>query len=1110
METNPESSLVSYFKYAAELLAVVAVVYGIFILAGWLFDISVLKVPLSGQGATSATGALAAILCGMSLRLTIKQSAMTGPRLEASSYVAGALAIGLVNLLIAWTSLPYGASVLAGLRLPAHSPGSLIGSPALTDAVVISLTSVAIFLLQFHSRIAHRIAQVLALFTLLFACFVAITLFYGASSAFGAAGALPLNLANALPFAALSAAVLIARSGEGFPSLLTSGHLGGYLMRLLLPALVLVPIAVGALSLAGRAAGLYQPRFAIALNVIVLISFFSALVWFVVKRLDELHKKYDSVQGSLRQMQEDARLTFDTICEAFVAMNADGVIIDWNRQAERIFGWGKEEVAGRCFADIVVPAPLRDAHQYSIEGFKTTGGGQIFNQQLEISALHKDGHEFPIELSISPICSDDGGKLFAFIRDISERKRLTQELANARDQALEASRLKSEFLANMSHEIRTPLNAIIGMSDLLLRRPLADELRDYTITIHDSGEALLNIVNDILDYSKIEAGKLSLETTDLEVISLVEGAAELAAGRAREKGLSLATFISPDIPAVLRGDPGRVRQVLLNLISNSIKFTESGEVVVRANLETAEAERVVVRFEVTDSGIGISEDVLSRIFEPFTQADGSVTRKYGGTGLGLSISRRLVQLMGGLIGAESTAGQGSRFWFTVPLERPPKRAQVTQSRLVFQDVRLLVVDGPQGASEIIQAYAASWGIGCDSAASDEEALHVMRREAAASAPYDLCIVDFELTYSAAVALVQSTRKYADLATTKLILVSAFDDREIAAEALKAGYSAYLTKPMRQSRLYDCIVSVLTKDRETDRPGKEVVMVLEEQEKIPSPDRERLVLVVEDNAVNQKVALLQLNELGCVGHAVANGFEALDALVRTPYALVLMDCQMPDMDGFEATRRIRRSEALTGAHIPIVAMTAHAMSEDRYKCLGAGMDDYMSKPVTRRKLRDVLERHLRKGRPAAKQQTPEEITSALALAATSLQRPEQLIDLAALAQSVGEPNVAEVLSMFVSSTEETLAKLDSALMDRDSKSVQETLHELKGVSASLFAAEMAALSAQGEADLEKENWTSLHEIGISLKISFDRLKAALANSAIQLETDSAASSTGRPT
>lgn len=1100
MNPSQQASLEERFRFTSNILVVLVLIYGSLVLAGWLFGLPAFKEPIAGGGMASAASALAFMLTAIALRLLMREPESVGNRLEVSLYAAGALLVGLANLALTVPGLRELVQhiILASATVPSTT---LIGLSSVSGSLAVTFVSVATLLLKGRSRWAANLAGVLAGVTLIFSFFLCTVWLYGGSWSAPVARFIEMKLPDSVALALVATAILLARPHAGLPALLASPHSGGRLARRLFVVLVLLPVMVGIFTLLGAARGLYEPGVGSAILVISVVTVATGLLWVVARRLDESDVARLEIEGALTQLQDQTRFTFDSICEALIAMDADGVIREWNKEAERMFGWSRQEAIGRSFAETVVPASHRDLHKESLEAFRSSGGGPIFSKQLEMSVLHRDGYEFPVELSISPVRSGDTTTLWAFIRDVSERTRLARQVADARDQAVEASRLKSEFLANMSHEIRTPLNAIIGMSDLMLRRRLPDEVRDYAVTIHDSGETLLTIVNDVLDYSKIEAGKLSLEITEFQPVLLVEGTAELAAGKAREKRLSLSTFIESEIPAVVRGDPARIRQVLLNLITNSIKFTESGEVIVRATLDQSVDDTVVVRFCVSDTGIGVADDTLLRVFEPFTQADGSVTRKYGGTGLGLSISKRLVELMGGQIGAESELGEGSRFWFTVPLARPAKRAQVTPSRLVFDDVRLLVVNGPPGASGIIQAYAASWGIACDRAETGEEALHVLRREAAANAPYDLCIVDFELTYSDAIALAQSVRKYPDLAETKLILASAFDDRDMAAEALKAGYSAYLIKPIRQSRLYDCIVSVLTKesDKESQVAAPAPVVQVTGEESGSATEAAGLVLVVEDNAVNQKVALLQLNELGFSGHAVSNGYEALDALSRADYCLVLMDCQMPEMDGFEATRRIRTTEARTGKHIPIIAMTAHAMSEDRYKCLSAGMDDYLSKPVTRRKLKEVLERH----RPvSAGAQLPVDSGSLAGSNADARQRQpgQNYVDLAVLRDQLGEGDAQEILHTFVTSTESSLEKVEASVHQRDLQQLKAIAHELKGAALGVHAAEIARACLEIEEAIKDEHWPRIQESCASLMLSFGRLKAFLSENLLAREPE----------
>jgi two-component system, sensor histidine kinase and response regulator len=541
--------------------------------------------------------------------------------------------------------------------------------------------------------------------------------------------------------------------------------------------------------------------------------------------------------------------------------------------------------------------------------------------------------------------------------NLIELGQLSKDLEQSRDQAVRASRFKSEFLANMSHEIRTPLNAVVGMSDLLMRTPLSDEQREYCMIVNNSADALLGLINDILDYSKIEAGKLELEIIEFDIAELLEGAAELVAERARAKQLSLITYVDPGMPRLVRGDPARIRQVLLNFLSNSIKFTHAGEIVIRAEQgATDSTNRIQVNFSVADTGIGINEASRERLFHPFTQADASTTRKYGGTGLGLVICKRIVEAMAGTIHFESVDGEGSTFGFAIELEPCGKhQGSVISVPERTRQTRVLIVGGPPGAQQILQSYLTAWGLRTSSTTDITKGALMLRQEEKIGDPYALAIVvshasSEDLLLSAPSELIVSEGNV----RTRLMVMGATATRDFGRRALKEGYSAYLPLPVRQLRLFDCIVSVLEKPAELDTPSPKETQT---KEIACDPDVSNLVLVVEDNRVNQKVALLQLRELGFLAHTASNGVEALEAVSRCDYAVILMDCQMPEMDGFQATSEIRKLEALTGKHSPIIAMTAHAMSGDRLRCLAAGMDDYLTKPVSQAELAAVLRRWL---------------------------------------------------------------------------------------------------------------------------------------------------------
>ncbi|GAA1156875.1 hypothetical protein GCM10009606_38590 [Nocardioides aquiterrae] len=536
----------------------------------------------------------------------------------------------------------------------------------------------------------------------------------------------------------------------------------------------------------------------------------------------------------------------------------------------------------------------------------------------------------------------------AFVRTarlLRSEARARAELAAARDAALEGSRAKSAFLATMSHEIRTPMNGVIGLTDLLLTTQLDERQRQYADGVQTAGRALLSIINDILDFSKVEAGRVELEEIDFDLVRLVEDVAELVAEPAREKGLELLAYCSPEVPAALRGDPARIRQVLLNLAGNAVKFTPSGEVVVRAQLESRPDARLVVRFEVVDTGVGVPEEHRAYLFEPFSQADTSTTREYGGTGLGLAISRQLVEAMGGEMGVTSTVGQGSTFWATVPLQAAVDPASLPPSTTEGLDgLRVLVVDDNHTNRVILHDQLAAWGMTVDTVDGGPAALAALLAAVRERRPYDLGVLDLCMPGMDGLELGRRIAASPELAGTPLVLLTSGPDIGLT-EAQAAGIGAALTKPVALSRLRTTLGGLVAVQAARPRAAA--------AEPTPSPCRGR-VLVVEDGEINQLVATGILESLGYQAECADDGYGALEALASTAYDAVLMDVQMPNMDGYEATAEIRRREG-TDRHTPIIAMTASAIEGDRERCLAAGMDDYVSKPVDRASVDAALAR-----------------------------------------------------------------------------------------------------------------------------------------------------------
>jgi len=648
-----------------------------------------------------------------------------------------------------------------------------------------------------------------------------------------------------------------------------------------------------------------------------------------------------------RDSEARLRAVVETAADGIVTVDDAGRIASWNGAAARIFGYQADEVLAQPMT-MLAAAPEAVRQDDALRRFLSTGDFAALGHPREIEGRRKDGSHVPLEMAVSQVAIGGGRTFTGIVRDITARKRDEAELRAAKEAAETATRAKSLFLANMSHEIRTPMNGVIGMTGLLLDTPLSAEQREFTDTIRTSADALLTIINDILDFSKIESGRLDLDTHSFDLRECVEGALDLIAPRAAEKGLDLAYTIDPQAPSGLVGDVTRVRQVLVNLLSNAVKFTHHGEVTVHVTgrgVEQGAGDAVEIEFAVSDTGIGIPPERMHRLFQSFSQVDASTTRHYGGTGLGLAISKRLAEIMGGRMWVTSEAGRGSCFRFTIRAGRTAGRSRdyLYSPDPVLEGRPILVVDDNPTNRRIVTLQASAWGMRPFAAASGMEALDWIDR----GDRFDLAVLDMQMPEMDGLTLAHEVRKRRDVETLPLVLLSSVGHRAEDGDV----FSATLTKPVKPSQLFDALVGIMA-------PAADGPTAARQPTDSPIDTRlaERLplrLLLAEDNAINQKVALRVLERMGYRADVAANGLEALEAVARQPYDVVLLDVQMPEMDGLAAAREICRRWPMTRPRL--VAMTANAMQGDREACLAAGMDDYVSKPVRVQELQAALER-----------------------------------------------------------------------------------------------------------------------------------------------------------
>jgi two-component system sensor histidine kinase/response regulator len=794
----------------------------------------------------------------------------------------------------------------------------------------------------------------------------------------------------------------------------------------------------------------------------------------------------------LRETEEYFRGVLERAPDGLLVVDTDGTISMANAQCEKLFGYTRDELIGNK-VEMLVPDVIRAQHPDLRASFHRAPTTRAMGAKSELHARRKDGSLLPVDIGLSPLPGRKGAKtqVAVSIRDITERKQAEVELKAAKQKAEEATRMKSMFLANMSHEIRTPMNAIIGLSHLALKTSLTAKQRDYISKVHNAGTSLLAVINDILDFSKIEAGRLDIETTDFRLDDVISSVTTVTGQKATEKGLEFLAHVAPGIPQFLIGDPHRLGQILTNLVNNSVKFTERGEIVVSATILQQTGEKCQLKFSVKDTGIGMSKEQAAKLFQPFTQADMSTTRKYGGTGLGLTVCRRLVELMGGQIWLDSEPGVGTTFTFTVWLGVGQQKGSGKIVPEKLTTMRALIVDDNPGAREIIDDLLTGAVAQADAVASGPEAIAAVQ-QADGSAPYDVVFMDWRMPgmdglQAARIIKTDPSLKH----RPAIIMVTAFGRDEIREEAERLQLEGFLVKPVTRSMLVDALVNTFAE------PGEHVAAVASAADGGVNLTGLR-VLLVEDNDINQQIAVELLEGVGAKVDVAANGHEAVNRLfngpIPPPYDVVLMDLQMPVMDGHQATAKIRADARFKD--LPIFAMTAHATLEERDLCLANGMSGHIAKPIDPALLFDTLAKVVRRSKEEASSDTS---TRTAAGSATTAELPavDGLDSADGLRRVAGNKKLyMKLLREFTSQQADAVAQIRAALAKNDIECATRLAHTLKGVAGSLGAGPVQSAAAAVEKLLRDQAETdttnsALDQLADVVDPFLTRLRSALA-------------------